>query len=540
MRISIISIALAIVVNLLTIAVVIGFQKEVREKVSGFSSHAYVFLNGEGSIFECDPIRKDQQFLINLRKNPEIVSLNNVAYKPLLLQSDKNERTVQLNSGKDSTFSQQDIQGALLKGVDETYNWDFIRTNLVDGKIPVFKKNQFSDEVVLSQSLANALQFKVGDSIRAFFVKNNPIKRFFRIAGIYKTGLEEFDKKMVFGDIRNVQLLNDWGLQAEIEVLDTLSDGYLVIKAHINGGNGYYEYDWGKGFNRSIGLKICPTQDTTFRLIARDFNGFDAGATIPLSIPDTAYIHIRVEGDAFVPCIYPISAEGKIHKIYQDNTGLKFKIPAQGKTIFCTIENGKGSAQNYIGGLEVRFKDWNRIDTDIKNLKKELTFIPTEHGEQIQVSGIKQNQQEIFVWLDFLDLNVYIILLLMILIGIVNIGAALLVLILVKTQFIGMMKAMGSINWQIRKVFLIQAFFLIGKGMIWGNFIGLLLCFLQAKFGLLTLNPEVYYLSKVPIEIGLTEIILLNLSTLLICMSAMIIPSALISRILPTKAIKFQ
>jgi lipoprotein-releasing system permease protein len=535
-----ISIALAIVVNLLTIAVVIGFQKEVREKVSGFSSHAFIMSSGEGSIYECEPIRKNQAFIESLRKNDQIVSLNNVAFKPMLLQSAKNDFMVEMSNGKDSSIVQQDIQGAILKGVDKNYDWSFVKDHMLTGKIPVFSDKNLSDEIVISQTIANHLKFKVGDSVRTYFVKNQPLKRFFRVAGIYKTGLEEFDKKMVFGDIRNVQLLNDWGLLAEIEVMDTLSDGYLIIKANVQGGNGYYEYDWGKGYNKSIGLKICPTHDTIFRLIARDVNVFDKKNSIPLALPDTAYLEIRISGDRRAPCDFKLNNESYLQKKYKDTEGLNFDLIASDKRINFQIRNGKGSAEQYIGGMEVRFRDWDLIDEDVRNLKRELTFIPTEHGEELNVSGIKENQQEIFVWLDFLDLNVYIILILMILIGIVNVGAALLVMILVKTQFIGLMKAMGAINWQIRKIFLVHAFFIIGKGMVWGNIIGLGICFIQSQFGILQLNPEVYYLSKVPIEIGLLEIIILNAATLLICLAAMIIPSAFISRIVPTKAIKFQ
>jgi lipoprotein-releasing system permease protein len=119
-------------------------------------------------------------------------------------------------------------------------------------------------------------------------------------------------------------------------------------------------------------------------------------------------------------------------------------------------------------------------------------------------------------------------------------GSALLVLILVRTNFIGMMKAMGANNWMIRKVFLIQAGFLILRGMVIGNVIGLGLCGIQYFFGVFTLNPEVYYLSKVPVEINLLSWITLNVATLVICLSALIIPSIVITRIRPIKAIRFN
>ncbi len=169
-----------------------------------------------------------------------------------------------------------------------------------------------------------------------------------------------------------------------------------------------------------------------------------------------------------------------------------------------------------------------------------IDFIPNEFDEVLKTTSIKNNQREIFVWLGFLDINVIIILVLMVLIGIINMGSALLVLILIRSNFIGMMKAMGATNWSIRKIFLIQATFLISRGMFWGNIIGVGLCFLQKYFGIFKLNPEVYYLSQVPIELTFSHWIILNLGTLLVCVLALIIPSIVITRIDPVKAIKFD
>ena len=167
-------------------------------------------------------------------------------------------------------------------------------------------------------------------------------------------------------------------------------------------------------------------------------------------------------------------------------------------------------------------------------------MILTPNGEVLKATSIIENEPDIFVWLGFLDVNVIIILVLMILIGIINMGSALLVLILIRSNFIGMMKAMGATNWSIRKIFLIQAGFLIGRGMLWGNLIGLAICLAQKYFGLLPLDPEVYYLSQVPIEINVWHWLLLNVGTLVVCLSALIIPSMVIARINPVKAIKFN
>jgi lipoprotein-releasing system permease protein len=128
----------------------------------------------------------------------------------------------------------------------------------------------------------------------------------------------------------------------------------------------------------------------------------------------------------------------------------------------------------------------------------------------------------------------------MLLIGIINMGSAMLVLIVVRTNFIGMMKAIGSSNWTIRKVFLIQAGFLILRGMFWGNLIGIGFCLLQKYTGIISLNPEVYYLSQVPIQLDLWHVLILNIGTLIVCVVALIIPSYVITRINPVKAIRFD
>jgi lipoprotein-releasing system permease protein len=539
-RISMISIALAIVVNLLTIGVVIGFQKEVREKVSGFSSHALLMNAKSGDIIESDPIRSDQAFYPDLLKNKAILSLNKIGYKPVLFQSDKNERKITTINGKDSVIIEQNIDGAILKGVENNYDWTFLTENIKEGRIPNYSGKEMSNEILISSSLANRLQYKLGDTVRAYFVKKQPIKRFFHIVGIYHTGLEEFDKKTVIGDLRQVQELSDWGVRASLEVVDTISDGYLIVKADIQGGSGYFEYDWGKGFGSSVGLKICPTNDTSFRLIVRERPEFLKANNLSESIPDTAFVQFKITGDRYSQCSFKLDDDEAIERSYWDEDGNHFSIQTANKTVEIKIKNGRGNSQQYIGGIEVRFKEWNTLDAQVEQLKRQISFTPNEHDEILRVMSVKEDQEEIFVWLEFLDLNVLIILILMILIGIVNVGAALMVMILVKTSFIGMMKALGSANWPLRKIFLYQSSLLIGKGILWGNIIGLGLCFLQKKTGLLTLNPEVYYLSEVPIEIGLSEILVLNLVTMIVCLSAMIIPSNIISKIQPSKAIKFE
>ena len=539
-RISIISITLAVVVNLITIAVVTGFQHEVREKVSGFGSHIFIMSSGENSIYESEPILKNQAFFSNLKKDNEIQTIHYIAYKPVLFQSNKKDRQFKLKSGKDTSYIQQEIQGAILKGIDYNYDLSFFKQHLKSGRLPKFSKDSISPEIIISKRIARDLNLEIGEEVKAFFVKNQPVKRIFKLVGIYETGLEEFDKKMAIGDIRIVQELNDWGIKASIIIADTLSNGELIVKADISGGNGNYRFDWGKGYEQYSGFTICPVKDTIIRLIVSDYWMKINGENEQTSIPDTAYLKIKIKGTAYSACDFKTNNDKELIRTYLNDDGSKYSLSAINKTLVFNQINGKGSSSNYVGGFEVSVKDWNKLPEIVDRLKKQLELIPTKDNESLSVKSIIDTQSDIFVWLGFLDFNVVIIITLMILIGIINMGSALLVLILVRTNFIGIMKAMGASNWSIRKIFLIQAAFLILRGMLWGNIIGLSLCALQYFFGIITLNPEVYYLSQVPVEITFSSWAALNIGTILVCLSALIIPSVVITRINPVKAIRFN
>ncbi len=537
-RISVISIALAIVVNLITIAVVTGFQKEVSNKVSGFGSHMLIMNNGESSIYECDPIHKEQTFLTNLKKDDRITSIAPVAYKPVLFQSDKKERSVRTKKG-DTTYIQQEIIGAVLKGIDENYDLSFFKKHLTKGRLPQFEKNQISEDILLSEQIVKDLNLELNEEVRAFFVKNQPVKRLFKLVGVYRTGLEEFDRKIAVGDIRCVQQLNDWGIQARLDVEDTLSNGQLIVRANVTGGNGNFRYDWGKGYEPYAGFTICPSKDTAIRVIVSDYFSDLSGKNEKTSIPDTAFMTIRVNGNTNASCQFLLE-DGNLRRNFLDAEGNYFSLNAGQKSIVIRSLPGRGSFSNYVGGFELTVKNWSELPELTEEIARKVTFLPNEHDESLAVSSIQENQADIFVWLGFLDINVVIILILMILIGIINMGSALLVMILVRSNFIGLLKAMGATNWSIRKIFLYQAGWLILRGLLIGNVIGISLCILQKKLGLIKLDPTVYYLDSVPVDIDLSFILLLNLGTLVVCLSALIIPSIVITRVDPARSIKFN
>lgn len=539
-RISIISIALAVIVNLITIAVVTGFQQEVRQKISGFGSHVFIMSASESSVYESEAIRADQSFLKNLSEDENIQSIHGIGYKPVLFQSEKNEIHYKLPDGKDTSEINQQVNGAMIKGIDADYDLSFFKAHLIEGKLPNYASDESDQDILISKKLSNDLSYEVGDTVSAFFVKNLPIKRNFIVVGIYQTGLEEFDKKTVLGKLSVVQELNDWGIKASIELADTMLNGQLIIEANVVGGNGHHRYDWGLGYETYSRFTTCPIKDTTFRLIASDYWSNIEGRNETNTIADTAYLKITIEGTGFSPCNFELNELGEIERTYLNDEGSKFSIQAGQKKLIFELTEGNGSSHNYVGGFEIMVKDWEQLDAVVDRTSRLTDFIPTQYDEMLKTTSIRENQNDIFVWLEFLDINVVIILTLMILIGIINMGSALLVLILIRSNFIGMMKAMGATNWSIRKIFLIQATFLISRGMLWGNIIGLGLCFVQSYFGVFTLNPEVYYLTEVPIELSVLNWAALNIATLLVCVIALIIPSIVITRIKPVKAIKFN
>jgi len=188
---------------------------------------------------------------------------------------------------------------------------------------------------------------------------------------------------------------------------------------------------------------------------------------------------------------------------------------------------------NQIGGFEVLLDDFDELEEKGSEIYQQV-------GSTLNAHTISEKYAAIFEWLGLLDTNIIVIIFIMILISGINMITALLVLILERTQMIGILKSLGSTNWSIRKVFLYNAAYLIAKGMIWGNVIGVSLLLLQKYFGFIQLDPENYYVSEAPVYISLGYVLLLNAGTLVLCLLMLLIPSYLVSKISPVKAIKFD
>jgi lipoprotein-releasing system permease protein len=197
------------------------------------------------------------------------------------------------------------------------------------------------------------------------------------------------------------------------------------------------------------------------------------------------------------------------------------------------IQRINGWDKNQVGGFEVFIEDFDELD-----LKGAEVYDNT--NSFLDTQTIKQKYASIFEWVSLFDFNIALIIGIMILVAGINMITALLVLILERTQMIGILKALGGSDWSIRKIFLYNASYLILLGLFWGNLIGLGLLFIQKYFKLFPLNPETYYVTEIPVYIGWEYILGVNIGTLVLCLLMLLIPSIIITKISPVKAMKFD
>jgi lipoprotein-releasing system permease protein len=188
--------------------------------------------------------------------------------------------------------------------------------------------------------------------------------------------------------------------------------------------------------------------------------------------------------------------------------------------------------ENQVGSFEVLLDNFDDIEEKSDEIYREISLT-------LNANSITNLYPTVFDWIYLFDNNVWFIIGIMILIAGINMITALLVLILERVQMIGILKALGSGNSSIRKIFLYNATYLILKGLFWGNTIGLSLIGLQYFFEIITLNPETYYVATMPVHISIGEIFALNIGTLVLCFLMLVIPSYIITKISPSKSIKF-
>lgn len=224
--------------------------------------------------------------------------------------------------------------------------------------------------------------------------------------------------------------------------------------------------------------------------------------------------------------------------IYQTNLTRFDKI-----ICFCDLYTSvklNGWEEGQVSGTELTVNDYNLLKETEDDVVRKVNRTTDKYGQTFSSSTVEQMNPQIFTWLDLLDLNVWIILALMICVAGITMISGLLIIILERTNMIGVMKALGARNRTIRHTFLWFAVFIIGRGMLWGNIVGIGLIALQHYTGIVSLDPSTYYVSTVPVEFNFFIILAINIATLVVSVLALIAPSYLISFIHPAKSMRYE
>lgn len=388
-KIAVTGIALGLAVMIVAVCIIVGFKNEVRGKVIGFGSHIQITAFEANNSYEHSPISISDSLREILNANPSISHFQEFITKPGIIKTD------------------DDFMGIVLKGVSKSYNWDFFRTNMLEGNILNNSDTVTNNQVIISKSIADKLHLKINDRLTIYFVQEPVRARRFDVVGIYETNFEDWDKLFVITSKDILSTLNDWD-------------------------------------------------------------------------------------------------------------------------------------EDMVSGIEVLVKDYDKLDKTSQDMFFEMSSYKDRFGNALYTRSIKDINPMIFNWLNLLDMNVWVIITLMLIVSGFTMISGLLIIILERTNMIGMLKSMGASDISIRKVFLYLSTFLIGRGLIWGNIIALLFCFVQNRYELLKLDPATYYLSAVPVDFNPMFILLLNIGTLIVSILMMIGPSYLVAKITPSKSIRFE
>lgn len=388
-RLATLSVAVSLAVMVVAIAVAHGFQSEIKGKITGFTGEVLLAAPGQKIPSIERPISANLSYGSSLESMTGVASVDRVAYLAGMVRSEG------------------EVQGLVFKGVDSTYNFSLFADHLVEGRLPDYTTPKTSTEVLLSKRLADQLGLSVGDPLTVYFVGDRIRVRKFTLSGLYRLGMDEFDKLFAVADLRQLQRLQGWR-----------DDQVGALELH-----------WAPGANFE---KALPELDRIF--------------------------------------------------------------------------------------LE-------------ESTDQDSVVIP-----QI-VSG---NYRHIYDWLDLLDLNVLIILVLMIVVSGFNMISGLLILLFERIQMIGLLKALGMRTRQICSIFVARGMRITFTGLLAGNALALLLCWTQSHFQWMSLNPESYFVDHVPIHLTFGSWISVNLSAVLAMFLILWLPTLFISRVSPARTLKMD
>ena len=383
-RVGQIAVALGLIVSLVTISTGVGARKSIKEKLADFNGHITIRNYNSNTSLNSDSLSLNQKFYPTFKQIPSVVHVQAIANKSGVIRTKEN------------------FSGVVFKGVGTDYDTVRFQKFLVKGHFPRINKDSIMDEVLLSKKIADEMLLDVDSSFVMYFVQGDstPIYRRFKVSGLFKTDVKNFDDQIMLGDLKHIQRLNQW-----------------------------------------------------------------------------------------------------------DSTT--------------------------VGGFELFVKDLEKIDPIAKRTQELIPY--NLYAESATASFAQIND-----WIDIFDKNIIIIVFIMLFVVVINMIMVLLILILERTHSIGILKAFGATNWRIRKLFINYALFIMLPGLIAGNVIGIGLLLIQKYFGVIQLPPENYYLSIAPVYLDFGTIVLLNVGALLVCAIVLLLPSYMISKITPAKAINFR
>ena len=289
------------------------------------------------------------------------------------------------------------------------------------------------------------------------------------------------------------------------------------------------EYDWTFIKKHLLEGEIphfTDTASTNFTLVSRTIAN-----KLRLKLGDKLYTYY-VDGDKVR------ARRLQIAGIYQTNFSMYDDLFLL--TDLYTVNRLNSWVSGQVSGVELEVTDYERLEDIKEDIRLRVDMQTDRYGHKYYTQTVEESNPQIFAWLDLLDLNVWVILILMTGVAGFTMISGLLIIILERTNMIGVLKALGADNWSIRKVFLSFSVFLIGRGMLWGNIFGLLFVWVQSSFHLFKLDPVTYYVDSVPVEFNLWWWVLLNVCTLLVSVLMLVGPSYLITRIHPAKSIRFE